>query len=146
MYNQKVFLIILITSLLSMLLTFSRTALLYYVFALLIYIILFSKNKLKILITTFFIFGFALAILAYSQEKLFNIFKERYFQTFNAFFTDFNSISGGRVETWDFAWQVFKENIFLGIGYKGFLKYTSIFYHHEAAMDNNYLTVWWRLG
>jgi O-antigen ligase len=126
--------------------TFSRTALIYIIFGVLLSMFINKKIKFNTLFNTLAIIIISFLFIYFINNKLFLLFYERISSTILQGFNDFNSISGGRVETWSYVNETLILSPLFGIGYKTFLIYSETFLNGARAMDNNYLSILVEMG
>ncbi|MCM2675912.1 O-antigen ligase family protein [Alkalicoccobacillus plakortidis] len=128
-YEMKIrnyhLLIYLFTFLVTVILTFSRSSILFFIIGLII--LFFTNFKLK---TTFkIIFISTLIYVIFSRVSYFQSFIGRLQLTFSNGIQDFNSISGGRLDIWLAGLRSLNDNLILGLGYR-----------QGGVYDNNYVT------
>ncbi|MFC4103168.1 O-antigen ligase family protein [Paenibacillus xanthanilyticus] len=134
----------LIISILACLLTFSRGAMLIYLVGIIFYALITRRGS--VLIKLAFTVSVPLAGLFLLNQEVYQLLAGRITMTVANMFTDFDSVSGGRVDSWSMAFDVIGQNLLTGIGYKNTVEYFLLYYGEARAGDNNYITILLELG
>jgi O-antigen ligase len=142
--NRWLIAIGLLISVMAFLLSFSRAAIILYLVGIVFYSLITKRGA--IIMKLVGLLAAPVVGLAAFAPQIYALLANRITMTLDGMFTNFDSISGGRVDSWAMAMNLIKDNLYVGVGYKNTALYFLSYYGEYRAGDNNYLTILLELG